>query len=294
MRFMRLLPRRPDTSGRYIWLMTDSRTKTGKLSRGSEQHHRVTMPTFCADCSASTLRGSAGFPTITTNPFLLVLIMAAILITGAARGIGLELTRQLAARGDRVIATCRHGNAELDALDGVRTLGDIDVTDAQARTRLAAQLDKQALDVVILNAGVLSNESLADLDLDRIRAQFEVNAIAPLALAQLLQANLRPGSKVILITSRMGSIDDNGSGSMYGYRMSKAALNMAGKSLSIDLKPQGIAVGIFHPGMVATDMTGHHGIPVEQCAANLIARIDQLTLDSSGQFLHADGTPLPW
>jgi NAD(P)-dependent dehydrogenase (short-subunit alcohol dehydrogenase family) len=220
--------------------------------------------------------------------------MAAILITGAARGIGFELTRQLAARGDRVIAACRRSNAELDALDGVRTITDIDVTDPEARSRLAAQLDKHALDVVILNAGILSNESLADLDLDRIRGQFEVNAIAPLALTQTLQSNLRPGSKVILITSRMGSIDDNSSGGMYGYRMSKAALNIAGKSLSIDLHPLGIAVGIFHPGMVATEMTGRHGIPPEDSARNLIERIDQLTLDTSGQFLHAEGSSLPW
>jgi NAD(P)-dependent dehydrogenase (short-subunit alcohol dehydrogenase family) len=220
--------------------------------------------------------------------------MAAILITGAARGIGLELTRQLAARGDRVIAACRCSNSDLDAIHGARTITNIDVTAAEARSRLVAQLDKHALDVVILNAGILTNESLADLDLDRIRQQFEVNAIAPLALTQLLQSNLRPGSKVVLITSRMGSIDDNSSGGMYGYRMSKSALNIAGKSLAIDLKPLGIAVGIFHPGMVATDMTGRHGIPPEDSARNLIARIDQLTLDNSGQFLHADGSALPW
>jgi len=220
--------------------------------------------------------------------------MAAILITGAARGIGLALARQLAARGDRVIATCRSSSAELDAIDGVRTITDIDVTDADARVRLATQLDKHALDVVILNAGVLTQETLADLDLDRIRHQFEVNAVAPLAITQLLQSNLRPGSKVILITSRMGSIDDNASGGMYGYRMAKAALNIAGKSLAVDLKPQGIAVGIFHPGMVATDMTDQHGIAPETAAANLTTRIDQLSLDNSGQFLHADGSPLPW
>ena len=220
--------------------------------------------------------------------------MAAILITGAARGIGLALAQQFAARGDRVIATCRLETRELAAIDGVRTIADIDVADADARTRLAAQLDRQAFDVVVHNAGVLTSESLGDLDLERIRRQIEINAIAPLALTQLLQPNLRPGSKLILITSRMGSIDDNGSGGMYGYRMSKAALNMAGKSLAIDLKPQGIAVGIFHPGMVATDMTDHSGIAPDQSATSLIARIDQLTLDSSGQFLHADGSPLPW
>lgn len=220
--------------------------------------------------------------------------MAAILITGAARGIGLALTQQFAARGDRVIGVCRQVSTELTAIDGVRTIADIDVTDAEARARLAAQLDKQALDVIVHNAGVLSAESLGDLDLDRIRWQLEINAIAPLALTELLQPNLRPGSKLVLITSRMGSIDDNSSGGMYGYRMSKAALNAAGKSLAVDLKNQGIAVGIFHPGMVATDMTGQQGIAPAQAAANLIARIDQLTLDNSGQFLHAEGTPLPW
>lgn len=220
--------------------------------------------------------------------------MAAILVTGAARGIGLALTRQFAARGDRVIAVCRQSSAELDSVDGVRTLTDIDVADADARARLSALLDRQAFDVVIHNAGVQSTETLADLDLDRIRQQFEVDALAPLALTQLLLGNLRPGSKLVLITSRRGSIDDNSSGGMYGYRMAKAALNMAGKSLAVDLKPQGIAVGIFHPGLVATDMTEQQGTPPEQAAANLLARIDQLTLDTSGQFLHADGTPLPW
>lgn len=220
--------------------------------------------------------------------------MAAILITGAARGIGLALTRQLAARGDRVIAVCRQTNADLEAIDGVRAITDIDVTDADARSRLAAQLDKHALDVVIHNAGVMTHETLADLDLDRIRLQFEINALAPLALTQLLLNSLRPGSKLALITSRLGSIEDNSSGGDYGYRMAKAALNMAGKSLAIDLKPQGIAVGLFHPGMVATDMTAHSGIPVEEAATNLIARIDQLTLDNSGQFFHAQGHPLPW
>jgi NAD(P)-dependent dehydrogenase (short-subunit alcohol dehydrogenase family) len=222
------------------------------------------------------------------------LAMAAILITGAARGIGLALTQQLAARGDRVIAVCRQSSAALAAIDGVRTITDIDVAADDARARLAAQLDKQAFDVVIHNAGVLTDETLADLDLDRIRRQFEINAVAPLALTQLLQPNLRPGSKLVLITSRMGSIDDNGSGGMYGYRMSKAALNIAGKSLALDLKNRGIAVGIFHPGMVATDMTGQQGVAPTEAATNLIARIDQLTLDSSGQFLHADGSPLPW
>ncbi len=220
--------------------------------------------------------------------------MAAILITGAARGIGLALTRQFALRGDRVLALCRTPSAALEQIEGIRVIGDVDVTDQAAIERLAAQLDKQALDAIIHNAGVLSNESLSDLDIGRIQHQFAVNSIAPLQLTQALLPNLRNGSKVVLITSRMGSIDDNSSGGMYGYRMSKAALNMAGKSLAIDLQPAGIAVGIFHPGMVATDMTGGQGISVEQAAEQLMLRIDQLSLASSGQFFHANGEPLPW
>lgn len=220
--------------------------------------------------------------------------MAAILITGAGRGIGLALAQQLAARGDRVIALCRTPTPALEQIEGVRVIGAIEVTDGDAIERLAAQLDKQALDVIIHNAGVLTDESLADLDIERIQLQFAINSIAPLHITQALLPNLRNGSKVVLITSRMGSIDDNGSGGMYGYRMSKAALNMAGKCLAIDLKPAGIAVGIFHPGLVATAMTRGQGIEPAQAASQLIERIDQLTLASSGQFLHANGDALPW
>ena len=220
--------------------------------------------------------------------------MAAILITGASRGIGLALAQQFAARGDRVIAVCRTPSAELSQIESIRLISDIEVTADDALQQLAMQLDKQPLDVIIHNAVMLTAESLQDLNADRIRRQFEVNALAPLRITQLLQQNLRNGSKVVLITSRMGSIDDNTSGSMYGYRMSKAALNIAGKSLALDLRSSGVAVGIFHPGLVATRLTGSHGISPLEAAINLIARIDQLTLENSGQFFHANGESLPW
>lgn len=220
--------------------------------------------------------------------------MAAILITGAARGIGLALTRHFAARGDRVIALCRQPSDELAQLEGIRVIDDIDVTADASEQRLQSLLDKLPLDAVIHNAGVMTDESLQDLSLERIRHQFEVNSIAPLRLTQALLNNLRNGSKVVFITSRMGSIDDNSSGGMYGYRMSKAALNMAAKSLAIDLKPRGISVGVLHPGLVATDLTGEQGIPPEQAAQQLVERIDALTLENSGQFFHANGNSLPW
>lgn len=220
--------------------------------------------------------------------------MAAVLISGAARGIGLALSKQLAARGDRVLALCRTPSDELSQIAGIRIIAGIDVTDETALQQLVAQLDKQALDVIIHNAGIMTNETLQDLDLERMRQQFEINSLAPLRITQLLLPNLRPGSKVVLISSRMGSIDDNTSGGKYGYRMAKAALNMAGKSLAVDLKSAGIAVGIFHPGMVATDLTEQHGIDPSEAATNLLQRIDQLSLENSGQFFHATGTPLPW
>ncbi|MFZ9951300.1 MAG: SDR family oxidoreductase, partial [Vulcanococcus sp.] len=118
----------------------------------------------------------------------------------------------------------------------------------------------------------------------------------PLQLAQALLPQLRNGSKLALMTSRMGSIDDNSSGGSYGYRMSKVALNMAGKSLAIDLKPRGIAVAILHPGLVRTRMVAFNpqGISPEQAVRGLLERIDGLSLETSGTFWHANGEVLPW
>lgn len=124
----------------------------------------------------------------------------------------------------------------------------------------------------------------------------KINAIAPLRCVETLLPSLGDGAKVCLITSRMGSIGDNGSGGFYGYRMSKAALNAAGVSLARDLKPRGIAVAILHPGMVATDMTARFGggIPPADSAKGLLARVDELNLDNTGTFWHMNGEVLPW
>ena len=137
---------------------------------------------------------------------------------------------------------------------------------------------------------------LSDLDVDAIRQQFEVNALAPLQLSRALVPQMPPGSKLALMTSRMGSIDDNSSGGSYGYRMSKVALNMAGRSLAIDLKPQGIAVALLHPGLVRTRMIrfNPNGITPEQSVCGLLQRIDDLCLETSGRFWHANGQFLPW
>ncbi|HEY5659071.1 MAG TPA: SDR family oxidoreductase [Myxococcota bacterium] len=219
--------------------------------------------------------------------------MVTVLVTGANRGIGLELCRQLAARGDEVIAACRRPSRALEALD-VRIRSGVDVTDAASLRKLAEALAGHELDVLVNNAGVLTVETLDDLDLERIRHQLEVNALGPLRVVAALLPNLPRGAKVALITSRMGSIADNGSGGYYGYRLSKAALNMAGASLARDLHGRGVAVALIHPGLVATDMTGHEGIPVEESVRGIIERIDALTLAESGGFWHANGERLPW
>jgi NAD(P)-dependent dehydrogenase (short-subunit alcohol dehydrogenase family) len=221
--------------------------------------------------------------------------MGTVLVTGANRGIGLEFCRQLKGRGDRVIGVCRQPSSELEALD-VRIEPGIDLTSETAIGELVERLAGLPLDGLILNAGLLESMSLDSLDPQSIRRQFEVNALGPLLLTRALLPLLQPGSKLALITSRMGSIDDNSSGGSYGYRMSKVALNMAGKSLAVDLKPRGIAVAILHPGLVRTRMVAFNpqGIPPQQSVEGLLARIDALTLATSGSFWHANGEVLPW
>ena len=219
--------------------------------------------------------------------------MPTALVTGPNRGIGLELVRQLAARGVDVIAAGRRTSPALDALP-VR-FESLDVTSAESIAALAARLGDTRLDLLLHNAGVLKHHPLNALDLDVVRWQLEVNSLGPLALTAALLGNLGSGSKVAIVTSRMGSITDNTSGGAYGYRMSKAAVNAVGKSLSIDLAPRGVAVVLLHPGWVRTDMTGGNGlVDADASAAGLLARIDELTLESTGTFVHMDGTPLPW
>ncbi len=223
--------------------------------------------------------------------------MATILITGANRGIGLALAQQFAARGDDVIGVCRHGSDAL-AATGARIEPGVDVTDGAAIAALARRLDKVRIDTLVLNAGILANESLGRIDdagFDAMRRQFEVNALGPLRVAQALRGHLAEGGRIGIITSRMGSVADNSSGGYYGYRASKAAVNAIGKSLAEDLRPRGIAVALLHPGYVATDMVGGHGeVSPEQAAKQLVARLDALTLDHSGSFWHANGSALPW
>ncbi len=221
--------------------------------------------------------------------------MSTYLITGANRGIGLELVRQLKERGDNVIATCRSSSPELDSM-GVRVEVGVDVTSGDSVLRLREKLDGLKVDVLIQNAGIAELNSLSNLDPESIVHQFEVNALSPLCFVHAMLDHVSNPAKIALITSRMGSIADNTSGGSYGYRMSKVALCMAGKSLSIDLKTKNIAVAILHPGLVSTRMTGFtsSGIEPKESVKGLIQRIDELSLKNTGTFWHSNGETLPW
>lgn len=219
--------------------------------------------------------------------------MATILVTGCNRGIGLQICKQFAERGEDVIGVCRSASDELQGL-GIHVISDIDVGAAESMPKLKQAIGDQRLDIVVNNAGILRSDSLGELDYEEMVQQFKVNTLGPLRVTEALLENLGKGSKVIIITSRVGSIEDNSSGGYYGYRASKTAVNMIGTNLKHDLRPRGIAVGLLHPGLVATDMTGGQGIAPADSARGLIDRIDALDLENTGGFWHAEGYKLPW
>jgi len=217
-----------------------------------------------------------------------------VVITGASRGIGLSFSQLYQERGYVVYAACRNASSQLAAL-GVNVIEGVDVTKPEGIQRLAAALDGIGIDLLINNAGILRDEVLGNIDQTTIRQQFETNALAPLLVTESLIGNLSAQAKVAFITSRMGSVTDNSSGGRYGYRMSKAALNIAAVSMAHDLKPKGVAVAILHPGLVGTDMIGGVGdITPDQAADRLSQRIDQLNLSNTGTFWHSNGEILPW
>ena len=219
--------------------------------------------------------------------------MSTILVTGCNRGIGLELVRQLQDRGDTLIAVCREASEALKA-SGARIIEGIDVADGDAVQRLREAIGDEPLDVIINNAGILRRDAFGSLDYEEMLEQYRVNTLGPLRVTEALSGNLREGSKVAIVTSRVGSIEDNSSGGNYGYRCSKTAANMVGMNLHHELSPQGVAVLLLHPGYVATDMTGGGGIPAPDSARGIIARMDALGLEQSGTFWHAEGYELPW
>jgi len=217
-----------------------------------------------------------------------------IVITGASRGIGLSFCQYYQSKGFEVHAVCRQASDALSSL-GVKVIEGVDISISRDVAKLKRTLKGVPVDLLINNAGILHDETLGDLNYESIQQQFEVNALGPLRVTEALLGNLSSGSKIALITSRMGSVSDNSSGGRYGYRMSKCALNIAGMSLAMDLESQGIAVALLHPGLVGTDMIGGHGdITPGQAAERLATRIEGLTLENTGTFWHSNGEVLPW
>lgn len=220
--------------------------------------------------------------------------MKHVVITGANRGIGLELARYYQAEGWRVTGVCRETSAELGMV-AAQVIDRIDVTSAASVAQLVAALQGQTIELLINNAGLMLDETLGAIDFDSLRLQMEINAFAPLRISEALLPNLPAGSKIANITSRMGSIADNNSGGRYGYRASKAAFNALGHCLAIDLQERGIAVAQLHPGFVKTRMVNFGGlITAEEAVAGLAERIEALNLENSGSFWHSNGEVLPW
>jgi NAD(P)-dependent dehydrogenase (short-subunit alcohol dehydrogenase family) len=215
-------------------------------------------------------------------------------VTGANRGIGLELCRRVHGRGEDVVAACRLASPELVAL-GCRVAEGVDVSRDDVGVALDRALGGKAVDVLVCNAGILRRDGLDALDLEGARAQFDVNALGPLRVISALLPRLGSGSKVGLVSSKAGSIGDGPTGGNYGYRMSKAALDMAGANLAHELAPRGISVVVLHPGYVRTGMTNGAGtVAAAEAAAGLVARIDELDVGRSGRFVHANGDEIPW
>lgn len=220
------------------------------------------------------------------------------LVTGANRGLGLEMARQLVHRGDTVIVTARDvaGATALAGL-GVR-VEPLEVADADSVAALAQRLDGTPIDMLVNNAGYGTRApTLADLDVAELEHYFRVNAMGPLRVTKALLPNLRAGGarRVVQVTSKMGSIADNQRGGSYGYRASKAALNMINQSLSVDLREEGFTCVVLHPGWVKTDMGGP-GAPLDASASvsGMVAVIDGLSPDDTGRFLNYDGSEIPW
>lgn len=228
------------------------------------------------------------------------------LIVGADRGIAHAMARHLHARGDAVVAACLGDGADL-AEAGVAVEPGVDVTSDEAVTGLTKRLDERGvrLDWLVHVAGIMHLDSLDTVDLDDVRQQFEINTIGPLRTVRELRGLLDEGSKVGILTSRVGSLGDNSSGGDYAYRISKAAANMVALNLHHDLGKRGVMVQALHPGMVRTHLldvidpeqmqryASAFSAP-EDAAAQLVAVLDALTPAEAGRFQHADGSFLPW
>ncbi len=229
--------------------------------------------------------------------------MNTVVITGANRGLGLEFVRQYLADGWHVIAGCRapESAVELNKLQeqGSLMVLPLDVAKQQSRESFCKAIGDTAIHLLINNAGVYGPAStpLGQVDEDLWLEVLRVNTVAPLKMVELLRRNLvnAESSTVAIVSSKMGSIDDNDSGALYMYRSSKSAVNSVAKSLSIDLKEEQIKVVALHPGWVLTDMGGPNALIDAPTSISGLKRVlDHLTPEQSGSFIAYDGTMIPW
>ncbi len=227
--------------------------------------------------------------------------MATVLITGANRGLGLEYARQYAADGWHVIATCRvpEDAHDLKSLEGDIVIHELDVLDHGQIQALAKTLRREAIDVLLNNAGIYGPKpsKLGGIAYDTWEEVMRINVMSPLKVCEAFRDHVSANEmkKIAVMSSKMGSMSDNDSGASYIYRSSKAALNAVMKSLSVDLKLRGISVAILHPGWVRTDMGGSGGlIGAPESVLGLRRAIENLTLENSGHFYNYDGSEIPW
>ena len=222
-----------------------------------------------------------------------------VLITGANRGLGLEFARQYADAGWRVIGTARKPEKAKELADlGVRLM-QLDVADAASVAKLAADLDDQPIDLLINNAGMANRDGMSfeTLSFEGIERVLQVNTIGPMRVTRALLPHLRlgKGKQIVHITSGLGSIEENTEGGFYGYRESKAALNMFNRSLAVNLKEEGFTCVVMSPGWVRTDMGGPQAkLSPEESITGMKKVIDGLSAEDTGTFQSWDGTIRAW
>jgi NAD(P)-dependent dehydrogenase (short-subunit alcohol dehydrogenase family) len=226
--------------------------------------------------------------------------MSTVVITGAARGIGLALAAQHVAAGDRVLALPRKASAELEGLaassGGLLTIHPCDVaSDASVRSA-AGESGDRPVDVLYNVAGVSGPvaDELASADWDAWNETFAIMVQGPLRVLQAFLPRMGEGSRVINVTSQLGA-STWPMGGFYAYAAAKAGLNRLTRSLAIDLKPRGIILGVVHPGWVQTQLGGPHAqISPDESAAGLRKLADEWTLEDSGDFRKWNGDPHAW
>ncbi|MDH3591559.1 MAG: SDR family oxidoreductase [Planctomycetota bacterium] len=220
------------------------------------------------------------------------------LITGASRGIGLELARKVAARGDSVVGTVRRAEDAAAPRDAGIRVELLDVGSDDSARALARRLDGMSIDVLVNNAGRQYRvNAIEELDFAEMADTHNVNALGPARVMQALLPNLEAegGARVIHMTSRMGCFGEYEQHGMHGYRSSKAALNMLHRNIADELKPRGITCVALHPGWVRTDMGGPEAtLTVEESVASMLSVIDGVTPDDAGAIFDHTGAPLPW